>query len=85
MITLNNSTTLVKRIEESAAINTVTIDAITDFPDLKVVEARIIGYNGVIILWSGDAYDSIGQWTDSDVSTRIKALADAGTAPFRLS
>jgi hypothetical protein len=29
-----------------------------------------------IILWEGEAYDSIGQWTDTDVAERIKLLYD---------
>jgi hypothetical protein len=29
-----------------------------------------------ITLWEGAAYDSIGQWTDKDVSDRIKSLYD---------
>jgi len=31
---------------------------------------------GDIVLWEGEAYDSIGQWTDKDVSERIKLLYD---------
>jgi hypothetical protein len=27
-----------------------------------------------VILWSGDEYDNIGQWTDVDVQVRIKEL-----------
>lgn len=27
-----------------------------------------------LVLWEGDAYKDIGQWTDSDVETRIKEL-----------
>jgi hypothetical protein len=29
-----------------------------------------------ITLWEGEAYDSIGQWTDKDVADRIKSLYD---------
>jgi hypothetical protein len=25
-----------------------------------------------IVLWEGDAYDTIGQWTDVDVQNKIK-------------
>lgn len=27
-----------------------------------------------LMLWSGDAYDAIGQWTDTDVKNRIVEL-----------
>lgn len=30
------------------------------------------------VLWSGDAYDAIGQWTDIDVANRLKELLAAG-------
>lgn len=35
---------------------------------------RVIAFTdklGKITLWEGDAYDAIGQWTDSDVQDRL--------------
>lgn len=40
----------------------------------KTVWASIVELNRDLILWEGDAYDAIGQWTDTDVVNRVKEL-----------
>lgn len=38
---------------------------------------KIIAYTkelGHVVLWSGNEYDNIGQWTDTDVQNRINEL-----------
>ena len=52
----------------------VIITSITDDATNKIVTAHTIGVTGDIILWTGAAYDAIGQWTDADVRARIIAI-----------
>ena len=52
----------------------VVIESIIDYCSEKKVIANTIGYTGVIVLWEGDAYDAIGQWTDADVDARIREI-----------
>lgn len=51
---------------------------ITKFEDLPN-ERKVIVYTDnpearSILLWEEDAYDAIGQWTDSDVENRLKKI-----------
>lgn len=59
--------------ERKKTISKITITEITDSADRKTVTATTSEV-GRIVLWKGDAYDAIGQWTDTDVTNRIKEL-----------
>ena len=62
---------LVRELKQS--INEITIEEVTDNSSRKEVKA-FTREMGIIVLWTGDAYDAIGQWTDADVEARIKEL-----------
>ena len=49
---------------------TMTINSTEDDAVNRTVKAYT-AEAGVIVLWSGDAYDAIGQWTDADVKARL--------------
>lgn len=51
-------------------INNVSIDHYIDSPSYKTVTAYTKQL-GAIVIWEGDAYDAIGQWTDADVEARL--------------
>jgi hypothetical protein len=56
--------------------NTVKVLQIEENPDEKRVVATT-SLNGLLrrfVLWEGDSYDQIGQWTDTDVITRVKEV-----------
>lgn len=57
----------------------LTIVRYVDLPQEKIVRVFTEEVRMPIVLWSGDGYDAIGQWTDADVTARLKALAVAGT------
>jgi hypothetical protein len=59
--------------ERKKTIDKVTILEITDYPASKKVVA-ITKEVGRITLWQGADYDTIGQWTDTDVQLKIKSL-----------
>jgi hypothetical protein len=52
---------------------TVTLDYTIDNPTKKIIYAHTLEV-GRIILWEGAAYDAIGQWTDNDVTNKLKEL-----------
>lgn len=58
---------------ESVTITGMTILRMIDLPVDKTVKV-FTDKVGFITLWSGDEYDAVGQWTDTDVVNRIKQL-----------
>ena len=59
--------------EVKKTIDKITITELKDRPQAKIVIAAT-REAGVIVLWQGEAYDAIGQWTDTDVINRITEL-----------
>jgi len=62
---------LVREIKKE--VSEVTIREMRDLPEQKRVEA-ITDLLGIVVLWQGEEYDAIGQWTDQDVINKIKSL-----------
>jgi hypothetical protein len=73
-ISLNNPLTVVIQPEKTKTISSLTISRVVDIPSQKIVRCFIEELEQPVVLWEGDAYDSIGQWTDSDVNTRLNEL-----------
>lgn len=59
--------------ELKRTINELTIDHIIDNPGRNIATA-VTSELGLLVLWEGEAYEKIGQWTDSDVLARVKEL-----------
>jgi hypothetical protein len=59
--------------ELKMTVSELTINEITDNADRKIVAVSTKEL-GQIVLWEGDAYDAIGQWTDTDVIARVNDL-----------
>jgi hypothetical protein len=69
--------TIVTREEEIVTTDKISVDNVND--DGQSVTAMVsffnsMGYTKTLILWNGQEYINIGQWTDSDVDARIKQL-----------
>ena len=62
---------VVKEIKRT--IEKLTIEEIVDNNSRKEVKAYTEEL-GIVTLWTGAAYDAIGQWTDADVIQRITEL-----------
>ena len=62
---------IVKEVKRT--IEELTIEEVVDNNSRKEVKAYTVEL-GIVVLWSGDAYDAIGQWTDTDVVNRVKEL-----------
>ena len=73
-INLNNPKKIVLQEEKSKTVSTLTVNRIVDLPKQKVVRCFIEELEEPIVLWKGDAYDAIGQWTDTDVTNRLNEL-----------
>lgn len=66
------------------AVTTTRIEifSVVDFAAEKRITAQVLFYTNTdtyidqteLVLWSGDAYDTIGQWTDQDVIDRVEEL-----------
>lgn len=59
--------------EETMTIESIEVVAITDYPDEEIVRAVVIlnGQTKVLILWEGEAYTNIGDWTQAQANQRI--------------
>ena len=54
-------------------LSEIEIDYFIDSPADKIVEAYAKNI-GKIVLWEGDAYDAIGDWTNANVVTRLNEI-----------
>ena len=54
-------------------LSALNVKQIIDDSDAKTVTA-VTEQLGNVVLWSGDAYDAIGQWTDADVKKRLNEI-----------
>jgi hypothetical protein len=59
--------------QTTKTLSSITIQRMIDFPQRKTVYIETLEI-GRVVLWEGDAYDAIGQWTDTDVENRIKEI-----------
>lgn len=73
-INLNNPKKIVLQEEKSKTVSSLTVNRIVDLPKQKVVRCFIEELEEPIVLWKGEAYDAIGQWTDTDVTNRLNEL-----------
>jgi hypothetical protein len=76
-ITLNAPKKVVLQEEKSKNITKLTVARVVDLPKQKIVRCFCEELEEAIVLWEGAAYDAAGQWTDSDVQTRLNELYNA--------
>jgi hypothetical protein len=55
-------------------ITSLNVKKVIDFPENKEVRVFLKELDNHVVLWSGEQYDMIGQWTDSDVEERLIEL-----------
>lgn len=77
---------LSKTIDARSSILTdkVSYTTITDSQDYKTVVTEVLmaydelgnPINRILVLWEGEEYDAIGQWTDEQAEARIKELLE---------
>ena len=72
-ITFTTPKELVLVKEQKRTISEITINEVVDNSERKSVLAYTLEL-GVITLWENEAYDAVGQWTDTDVLNRINEL-----------
>lgn len=65
----------------SLSITGIAVDSVVDYPQAKKAEASVTltlsdgtSQTRGMVLWSGDEYDSAGQWTDADVLARVEQV-----------
>jgi len=79
-ITLSTPQIITIQPAKTKTITELTINRVVDLPGQKIVRAFIQELDAPVVLWQGAAYDAVGQWTDSDVTARLNALYNSGTA-----
>ena len=70
-------TTPAEVIAQPQILKTISSITIHNITDMSFMEKKVIAHTsefGSVVLWEGDAYDTIGQWTDTDVTARIKEI-----------
>jgi len=72
-ITLNTPKEIIVFAERRKTITKVEVTELIDNPKKKTVIAKTNEF-GIVILWEGADYDTIGQWTDTDVINKIKTI-----------
>lgn len=73
-INLNNPKKIVLQEEKSKTVSTLTVNRVVDLPKQKVVRCFLEELEQPVVLWKDEAYDAIGQWTDTDVTNRLNEL-----------
>jgi hypothetical protein len=73
-INLTNPKTVVLREAAVKTFNTITVSRMVDIPKQKIVRVFLEELETPIILWEGEDYDNIGQWTDGDVIEKLNEL-----------
>lgn len=73
-VVLDNEKEIVIRPAEVKTLTKLTVERVVDLPKEKKVIAFLSELMDRVELWSGDEYDKIGQWTDTDVMYRIKEI-----------
>ena len=68
-------------LQQEESTTSVEVICYTDNPLAKQVAASLLlnseGKSIGIILWEGQAYDDIGQWTDPQAEARIKEILES--------
>lgn len=60
--------------EEKIRITKFTINRMVDLPKEKIVRVFLDELNSPIVLWENESYNEIGNWTNEDVSNKLKEL-----------
>jgi hypothetical protein len=76
-ITLTNPKTVTIQEAKTKTISTLTVERVVDLPQQKKVRCFVKELDEPVTLWEGAEYDSIGQWTDTDVVNKLTSLYNA--------
>lgn len=63
---------LVQEVKKS--ITKLTVQRMVDLPAKKEVKVFVKELKDPVVLWTGEAYDEVGQWTDADVEAKLLEL-----------
>ena len=72
-IQLNPAKQIVVVAEQTKEFSELEVLYVIDKPSRKEVVANIKNV-GNVVLWKDAEYDAIGQWTDSDVVTKLNQI-----------
>lgn len=76
-VEITNPKTIVVVEQQTKTYDSLTIKRMVDFPEQKKVIVHIEELDQPVVLWEGDSYDAIGEWTNSDVQSKLAELYGA--------
>ena len=65
-------------VTPAVSVTSVTVERIVDLPSQKIVRAFVRELSRPLVLWEGDAYDAVGDWTQAEANAQIIAKIQAG-------
>lgn len=74
IITLTQPKTITVVPQQTKTISTLTVQRMIDLPAQKIVKVWVKELPEPVVCWSDSAYDTIGQWTNTDVQNRLTEL-----------
>jgi len=73
-IEITNPKTMVVVTEQTKTFDTLTIRRMVDLPEQKKVIVHIDEVNEPVLLWEGNGYDAIVDWTNADVIAKLNQI-----------
>lgn len=73
-VILQGKKDIVFRAEETIDTDKVTINQVTDNYTSVIALVSIGEKTKEIIVWEGTEYEALGQWTDTDLTNKLKQL-----------
>lgn len=73
-VDLNKENTVEIKPAETTTFSSLTVSRMVDYPTRKQVIVYVREFVDPILLWEGEKYDNIGEWTNADVEERLKEL-----------
>lgn len=73
-VDLNKENIVEVKPAETTTFSSLTVSKMVDYPTRKQVIVYVKELTDPILLWEGEAYDNIGEWTNADVEERLKEL-----------
>ena len=60
-----------KVVTPAVVVTSVNVERIVDLPKQRIVRAFLKELQQPLVLWSDEAYDAIGNWTQEQAEARI--------------
>ena len=76
-VSLGSTQNVVVTPAKTISLSEVNVNRWSDNPSTKKVTAFIKELNNPVVLWEGEAYDTIGDWTTAQANARLVEIINA--------